>query len=77
MFKIKEITDQSLWQDFFDKNCFSSFLQSWQWGEFQKCLGYDVLRLGIYKKNKLQGICQVIKLKSKRGKFLFVPHGPV
>ncbi len=78
MFKIEQMTDQSLWQDFFDKNCFFSFLHSWQWGKLQELLGYQILRLGIFnKKNDLEAICQVIKIKSKRGRFLFVPHGPV
>lgn len=49
-------------------------MHSWQWGEFQKSLGYDILRIGIYEKNHLQAISQIIKLKTKRGKFLFIPH---
>lgn len=73
--QIKIISNQSLWQKFFDENCNQSFLHSWQWGEFQKSLKYDVLRLGIYEKGNLQAISQIIKLKTKRGKFLFIPHG--
>ncbi len=77
MFTIKKIENQIVWQKFFDENCNQSFLHSWQWGEFQKSLNYDILRLGIYEKNNLQAISQIIKLKTKRGKFLFIPHGPI
>ncbi len=77
MITIKKIENQIVWQKFFDENCNQSFLHSWQWGEFQKNLGYDILRLGIYEKNHLQAISQIIKLKTKRGNFLFIPHGPI
>jgi len=76
--KIKTITEKNLWQNFFDDNCSCSFLHSWEWGEFQQSLGYPIIRLGLYNnKNQLEAICLVIKIKSKRGSFLFVPHGPI
>src|SRR3990167_3685198 len=75
--KIEEIKDNKIWQDFFDKNGSPSFLQSWQWGEFQKDLRYRVKRLGIYKDNDPKAIAQVIQINSKIGNFLFIPHGPV
>ena len=76
--EIKLITNQNLWQKFFNNNCFYSFLHSWEWGEFQQSLGYPIIRLGLYNnKNQLEAICLVIKIKSRRGNFLFVPHGPI
>ncbi len=76
--KIKIIDERNLWQKFFNDNCSSSFLHSWEWGEFQKSLGYPIIRLGLFNdKNQLEAICLVIKIKSKRGSFLFVPHGPI
>jgi len=74
---IREILKYKVWADFFNKNSSPSFLQSWEWGSFQKALGYRVLRLGIYNRGKLSAICLVIKIKSKKGSFLFIPHGPV
>lgn len=74
---IQEITVKSTWDTFFNEVNSPSFHQSWSWGEFQKKLHYDILRLGIYDNKKLIAIALVIKIKSKRGKFLFIPHGPL
>lgn len=55
-----------------------TFLQSWNWGEFQKMEGNKIWRFGIYNnQNNLAGVALVIKIKAKRGTFLFIPHGPV
>lgn len=75
--EIKEITNKSTWQLFFDKNPSFSFLQSWEWGEFEEKMGYKIMRLGLYDKNELQAIALVMKIKAKRGNFLFIPHGPI
>ncbi len=75
--EIKEIINQKVWQEFFDKAGSPSFLPSFQWGEFQKSLNYGVVRLGLYSNRKLNAIAQVIKIKSRRGNFLFIPHGPL
>jgi lipid II:glycine glycyltransferase (peptidoglycan interpeptide bridge formation enzyme) len=75
--EIKEITDRSIWQRFFEENGSTSFLQSWEWGEVQKSLNYGVLRVGVFDKNNLKAIAQIIKIESRRGNFLFIPHGPI
>lgn len=74
---IKEITDKEQWREFFNELGSPSFLQSWEWGQLQEKMGYMTLRLGIYKKEELIGIAQVIKIKAKRGNMLFIPHGPL
>lgn len=74
---IREVTDKKAWESFFNANEPISFLQSWEWGEFRKKMGQDILRLGIYRGSKLVSIALVEKINSKRGKFLFIPHGPV
>jgi len=75
--KISAITDRSTWQKFFNENGSPSFLESWEWGEFQKKQGYGILRLGLYQKNLLLATALVIKIRSRRGKFYFIPHGPL
>lgn len=55
----------------------TTFLQSLEWGNFQEKLGFPVIRLGVFKNQALKAIAQVIKIKAKRGNFLFVPHGPI
>jgi len=53
-----------------------TFLDSWNWAEFQKKIEEKIWRLGVYDNEELIGIALVIKVKAKRGTFLFVPHGP-
>jgi len=43
---IKE-NQKEIWNEFIAENCSESFLQSWEWGEFQKSLGKKVWRIGI------------------------------
>jgi len=85
---IKEITDYTVWTNHFNQFDSPSFLQSWEWGELQKKLGYITLRFGIYDDvipekagiqatNSLIGIAQIIKIKARRGNMLFIPHGPI
>lgn len=74
---IEIIINQTIWQRFFEENNSSSFLQSWEWGEVQKSLKYEVLRIGVFDHKNLEIIAQIIKIKSRRGNFLFIPHGPI
>lgn len=77
MTDIKEITQYLVWNNFINKDTTHSFLQTWEWGELQKKQGYKIIRLGIYIHQKISAIALVIKIQSRRGNFLFVPHGPV
>lgn len=74
---ISEIKSKTLWEKFFNQEGSPSFLQAWEWGEFQKSLGDEIIRLGVYNQNQIIAIAQVIKIKAKRGNFLFLPHGPI
>lgn len=75
--EIKPITDRQEWNTFFEAAGSPSFHQSWEWGEVQKELSYDILRLGLYDGGALHAIALVVKVYSKRGHFLFIPHGPL
>ncbi|XOB40790.1 MAG: lipid II:glycine glycyltransferase FemX [Candidatus Nealsonbacteria bacterium] len=74
--EIREIFEKNVWEDFLKKCEEKTFLHSWNWGEFNKMMGDRIWRLGVYD-NELIGVALVIKVKAKRGDFLFVPHGPV
>lgn len=54
-----------------------TFLHSWNWGEFQKMEKNKIWRWGIYRNEELAGVALVVKIKAKRGTFLFIPHGPI
>src|SRR5260221_10700546 len=43
-------------------------LQSWEWGEFRAAMGLDVIRLGVFEKNKLVQVWQMT--------FHPIPHTP-
>jgi len=73
---IKEITDKNVWENFFLQCQEKTFLNSWNWGEFQKKTEGKIWRLGVYDKQQLTAAALVVRIKAKRGTFLFLPHGP-
>ncbi|GIW65208.1 MAG: hypothetical protein KatS3mg093_187 [Candidatus Parcubacteria bacterium] len=77
MLKIDFLENKNIWNNFLDRQNYLSFLQDYEYGEVEKYLGREVIRLGIYKDNNLIGVCQVIGYQGKRGKGLVIHHGPV
>ena len=75
--EIKEINQKEIWEDFLLNCGEKTFLQSWNWGEFQKLMKDKIWRLGILKENSLLGAALIIKITAKRGTFLFLPHSPI
>jgi peptidoglycan pentaglycine glycine transferase (the first glycine) len=75
--ELKEIENKEEWEGFLLHCSEKTFLQSWNWGEFNLAMGYNIWRIGIYNGLKLLAVALVIKISAKRGTFLFVPHGPV
>ena len=75
--QIKEITQKQVWEGFLMGCEEKTFLDSWNWGEFQKKMGYKIWRLGIYSNKQLIAAALVVKITAKRGSFLFIPHSPV
>jgi len=74
---IKEITNKLQWENFVSRNSEATFLHSWDWGEFNKNTGEKIWRIGIFNGDELQAVALIIKVKAKRGSFLFVPQGPI
>lgn len=56
-----------------------SFLQSWDWGEWQAALGRQVTRFKILgESEEVVGVVQLIKMPLPLGKYyLYAPYGPV
>lgn len=48
-------TDRQAWDGWIQKAHVSEFLQSWEWGEFQKSMGTDPLRFLVYEGNDVAG----------------------
>jgi len=74
--EIKEIISKEIWENFLLQCSEKTFLDSWNWGEFQKKIEEKIWRLGIYNNQELIGLALVIKIKAKRGTFIFAPHSP-
>lgn len=81
--KIQEIKEKEIWENFLKESQEKTFLDSWNWGEFNKTMGNKIWRFGVFvtANGKLQienllGVALVIKIQAKRGTFLFLPHGP-
>lgn len=82
MLTIEEIKDKRIWEDFIcRKNIpYYPFFQSWNWGEVQKKLGFNIARRGLFEKSKskkLVGVCLITNINARRGHFLHLRHGPV
>jgi len=75
--QLKEITNKNEWEGFLAQIAEKTFLQSWNWGEFNLGMGSNVWRFGAYSNGKVIAVVLVIKVSARRGTFLFLPHGPV
>jgi peptidoglycan pentaglycine glycine transferase (the first glycine) len=73
---IREVTQKDVWEGFLEQCKEKSFLQSWNWGEFQALMRGKVWRLGLYNKANLVAVALVVRVQARRGTFLLVPHGP-
>ena len=51
-----------------------TFLQSWNWGDFNERMGSDILRYGVYQDKELVATTFVFIVRAKRGSFIFLPQ---
>ena len=66
------------WNGFVMSSPSSSFLQSWEWGELQRALGFSFWRLVVEKDDEIQASAMVIRRTLPGGySWLYVPHGPI
>jgi len=75
--KIVSITERLQWETFMEQHGVTSFMQSWSWGEFEVSCSHEVLRFLVMDTSHITAAVQVIVIRSKRGTFLYVPHGPI
>ncbi len=75
--ELREISDKKIWEDFLAKCPRKTFLQSWNWGDFHASMGNKVWRFGVFENGQQIAAALTVKVISKRGSFLLVPHGPV
>lgn len=74
---MKEINDKDVWENFLSSQKPGTFLQSWNWGEVNKAVGYEILRLGFFQFEKVFGVALLIHQPAKRGPHFLIPGGPV
>ena len=76
--KIFEIKDQDKYNGFVATQKHSQFLQSWEWGEFQKSTGSVVKRFGVENNGELIFVFTLIKKSLGFGKnYFYCPRIPV
>src|SRR5205807_2509104 len=77
LMEIRNDIHQKEWEEFINQVKPSTFLHTWEWGEFEKNMGRNIFRFGIYDDGQLLTVALFSKIKARRGTFLLCPHGPV
>ncbi len=77
--KAIKIDNKDQYNTFVAKQNFAQFLQSYDWGEFQRQLGNQVLPLMIFDHDKILGIALLIKKKIPflNKYYWYCPRGPI
>lgn len=74
----KEVTDRIIWDAFLSGQQESQFLQSWNWGEFQRAAGARIFRFGIFEQSTLIAAVQAFLRRHGFGiSSLTVYRGPI
>lgn len=74
--EVREITNKQEWEGFLSQCKYKTFLQSWDWKNFQEQLGKKAWTFGVYNTD-LVAVFLVVKIKARRGTFLMIEHGPI
>ncbi|MCK9415086.1 MAG: peptidoglycan bridge formation glycyltransferase FemA/FemB family protein [Candidatus Dojkabacteria bacterium] len=72
-----EIKNQQEWDRLLGQCERKTFLQTWQWGEFQEYLGYEIKRLVFFNNEKFLGLTLCIINKSRFERYVYCPRGPL
>lgn len=76
-YQVKIIDNKLRWENFLASQSPNIFVQSWRYGEFFKNSGEDFFVLGIEHNGNLVGGSLVVTTTARRGKFLYLPYGPI
>jgi len=74
--EIIEINKKADWDGFMQKIKEKSFLDSWEWGEFQIGQGHPIRRFGVVDNSVLLAAALAVKIKARRGTYILIQHGP-
>lgn len=77
MMEVRAVEDRERWDAFITSQPGHTFLQSSNWGELNASLGHPAYRLGLFEDGALVGASLALEMHSRRGRFLFLPHGPL
>jgi len=76
--KFDLVADKNVWNQLVGEKHPNQFLQSWEWGEFQKALGREVRRFKIDKDDFLVSLGQIVRYDLPLGfTYLYLPRGPL
>jgi len=77
-YTVKTVENQTEWDKFVTSHPDANFLQSWDFYEFYRSRGFDIVRRGIYDENdQLVGVYAGEVEPAKRGRHLAVAGGPI
>ena len=77
-YTVKTVEKQSEWDEFVTAHQDANFLQSWDFYEFYRSRGFDIVRRGVYDENgQLVGVYAGEVEPAKRGRHLAVAGGPI
>jgi lipid II:glycine glycyltransferase (peptidoglycan interpeptide bridge formation enzyme) len=78
---VKQIDNKSDWDKFLRQQPYNIFVQNSAYGDFNQSMNDESFILGLYDqfedKRELVGGSQIIIINAKRGKFFYLPYGPI
>jgi len=76
--KIVNLKDQNQLNNFVGREEYSQFLQSWQWGEFQREVSGLIWRIGIEDEGELLATAKLVRKQLPMGKsYFYCGRGPI
>ena len=75
--QVKIIKDFKVFRKFLIQQDQQVYVQTPEYGEFHKAMGYNYFLLGLYNNSRLVGASLVLDIKARRGRFYFLPYGPI